>query len=61
MDTVCRDFLAVFRGFLLVVFPAAPSHLPYPVTQLLHMTPAVCVSALSLSERLVGLPFRNMK
>ncbi|KAM6075152.1 LOW QUALITY PROTEIN: iron-sulfur cluster assembly 2 homolog, mitochondrial [Chlamydotis macqueenii] len=46
---------------LLILFPAAPSHLPYPVTQLLHMPPAVCTSALSLSPRVAGLPFGNVK
>lgn len=50
MDTVCRHFLAVFRGFLLVLFPAAPSHLPYPVTQLLHVTPAVHVCTEPVSK-----------
>lgn len=60
MDGHClQTLLAVSRGFMFVLFPAAPSHLPYPVTQLLHITAAVCVFALSLSPRLVGLPFRN--
>lgn len=54
-----QTLLAVFREFMFVLFPAAPSHLPYPVTQLLHINAAVCVFALSLSPRLVGLPFRN--
>lgn len=49
-DTICRHFLAVFRGFLLVLFAAARSHLPYPVTQLLHMTPAVCVCIQPVSK-----------
>lgn len=54
-----QTLLAISRGFMFGLFPAAPSHLPYTVTQLLHITAAVCVFALSLSPRFVGLPFRN--
>lgn len=44
MDGHClQTLLAVSRGFMFVLFPAAPSHLPYPVTQLLRITAAVCL------------------